>query len=118
VIAVATNDPESTAMLEANELPPHRLLVLKALFQDYKQLEGKQVQVDDIRPAYAAVTVIEKRWAAHKARASPFARSSISSTMHYFSKTALTANLHGRKLRRLARQFETRFSFGTPKAIC
>ena len=60
VIAVATNDPEFSSYVEANELPPHRLLVLKRFFQDYKQLEGKQVQVDDIRPAYAAVKVIEK----------------------------------------------------------
>src|SRR6267143_293994 len=51
---------------EANELPPHRLLVLKRFFQDYKQLEGKQVQVEDIRPAYAAVKVIEKSLARYK----------------------------------------------------
>jgi len=60
VIAVATNDPEFNSYVEANELPSHRLLVLKRFFQDYKQLEGKQVQVEDIRPAYAAVKVIEK----------------------------------------------------------
>jgi inorganic pyrophosphatase len=60
VIAVATNDPEFSSYVEAKELPPHRLLVLRRFFQDYKQLEGKQVQVDDIRPAYAAVKVIEK----------------------------------------------------------
>src|SRR5260370_1190599 len=60
VIAVATNDPEFNSYVEANELPPHRLLVLKRFFQDYKQLEGKQVQVDDIRPAYAAAKVIER----------------------------------------------------------
>ena len=47
-------------------MPPHRLLVLKRFFQDYKQLEGKQVQVEDIRPAYAAVTVIEKALARYK----------------------------------------------------
>lgn len=60
VIAVATNDPEFSEYIEARDLPAHRLLVLKRFFQDYKQLEGKQVQVEDIRPAYAAVTVIEK----------------------------------------------------------
>jgi inorganic pyrophosphatase len=66
VIAVATNDPEFNSYVEANELPPHRLLVLKRFFQDYKQLEGKQVQVEDIRPAYAAVKVIEKSLARYK----------------------------------------------------
>lgn len=71
VIAVATNDPEFSSYVEANELPPHRLLVLRRFFQDYKQLEGKQVQVDDIRPAYAAVNVIEKslaRYVEHRER--------------------------------------------------
>jgi inorganic pyrophosphatase len=59
IIAVATNDPEFNSYLEARDLPPHRLLVLRRFFQDYKQLEGKQVQVDEIRPAYAALKVIE-----------------------------------------------------------
>src|SRR6266849_180769 len=52
--------------VDDNELPPHRLLVLKPFFQDYKQLEGKQVQVDDIRPAYAAVKVIEQALTRYK----------------------------------------------------
>ena len=60
IIAVATNDPEFSDYIEARDLPPHRMLVLKRFFQDYKQLEGKQVQVEDIRPAYAAMNIIEK----------------------------------------------------------
>jgi inorganic pyrophosphatase len=60
IIGVATNDPEFSEYIEARDLPAHRLLVLKRFFQDYKQLEGKQVQVEEIRPAYAAVTVIQK----------------------------------------------------------
>ena len=47
-------------------MPPHRLLVLKRFFQDYKQLEGKLVEVEDIRPAYAAVTVIERALARYR----------------------------------------------------
>lgn len=60
IIAVATNDPEFSEYLEARDLPGHRLLVLKRFFQDYKQLEGKQVHVEEIRPAYAAISVIEQ----------------------------------------------------------
>ena len=60
IIAVATNDPEFSNYIEARDLPSHRLLVLKRFFQDYKQLEGKQVQVEGIRPAYAAMAAIEK----------------------------------------------------------
>jgi inorganic pyrophosphatase len=66
IISVATNDPEFSDYLEARDLPPHRLLVLKRFFQDYKQLEGKQVQVEDIKPAYAAINVIEKALARYK----------------------------------------------------
>jgi inorganic pyrophosphatase len=66
VIAVATNDPEFSGYVEARDLPPHRLLVLKRFFQDYKQLEGKRVEVEDIRPAYAAVTVIERALARYQ----------------------------------------------------
>jgi inorganic pyrophosphatase len=67
IIAVATNDPEFSSYVEARDLPPHRLLVLKRFFQDYKQLEGKQVQVEDFRPAYAAITAIEKALTRYKA---------------------------------------------------
>jgi inorganic pyrophosphatase len=66
IIAVATNDPEFSEYLEARDLPGHRLLVLKRFFQDYKQLEGKQVQVEEIRPAYAAISVIEQSLARYQ----------------------------------------------------
>jgi inorganic pyrophosphatase len=66
IIAVATNDPEYSDYIEARDLPAHRLLVVKRFFQDYKQLEGKQVQVEDIRPSYAAANVIEKALARYK----------------------------------------------------
>jgi inorganic pyrophosphatase len=66
VIAVATNDPEFNNYVEARDLPPHRLLVLKRFFSDYKQLEGKKVEVEDIRPAYAAVSVIERALARYQ----------------------------------------------------
>jgi len=66
IIAVATNDPEFSEYLEARDLPSHRLLVLKRFFQDYKQLEGKQVQVEEIRPAYAAIGIIEQSLARYQ----------------------------------------------------
>jgi len=66
IIAVATNDPEFNEYLEARDLPSHRLLVLKRFFQDYKRLEGKQVQVEEIRPAYAAIGIIEQSLARYQ----------------------------------------------------
>jgi inorganic pyrophosphatase len=58
IIAVATEDPEFNSYHEAAEMPPHRLLMLRRFFQDYKQLEGKAVEVDEIRPATEAYPII------------------------------------------------------------
>src|SRR5439155_4230645 len=58
IIAVATQDPEFSSYREAREMPAHRLLMLRRFFQDYKQLEGKAVEVDEIRPAGEAFPII------------------------------------------------------------
>ncbi|MGA7357945.1 MAG: inorganic diphosphatase [Candidatus Sulfotelmatobacter sp.] len=59
IIAVTTGDPEFNGYHEASELPPHRLLVLRRFFQDYKQLEHKAVAVDEIMPAESAYPIVE-----------------------------------------------------------
>jgi inorganic pyrophosphatase len=59
IIAVATSDPEYNSYQEASELPPHRLVMVRRFFQDYKQLECKAVEVDEILPAAAAYPIIE-----------------------------------------------------------
>src|SRR5665213_2617642 len=58
IIAIATEDPEFNAYREAAEMPPHRMIMLRRFFQDYKLLEGKAVEVDEIRPATEAYPVI------------------------------------------------------------
>jgi inorganic pyrophosphatase len=58
IIAVATEDPEFNSYREAAEMPPHRLLMLRRFFQDYKLLEGKAVEVDEIRPPGEAYPII------------------------------------------------------------
>jgi inorganic pyrophosphatase len=58
VISVATADPEYNSYREASELPPHKMQMVRRFFQDYKQLEGKAVEVDDILPADAAYPII------------------------------------------------------------
>jgi inorganic pyrophosphatase len=60
VLAVAIHDPEFNNFQEASELPPHRLMMLRRFFQDYKQLEGKSVEVDEFQPAATALPVIEE----------------------------------------------------------
>ncbi|HEX3358478.1 MAG TPA: inorganic diphosphatase [Tepidisphaeraceae bacterium] len=59
VIAVATEDPEFNSYREADEMPPHRLTMLRRFFLDYKQLERKAVEVDLIQPAEKAFPIIE-----------------------------------------------------------
>lgn len=59
VIAVATKDPEFNSYYEAAEMPPHRLMMLRRFFLDYKQLEAKDVEVDEIQPAATAYPIIE-----------------------------------------------------------
>src|ERR1700684_4371901 len=50
--------PSSSTRCTTTEMPPHRLLMLRRFFQDYKQLEGKAVEVDEIRPASEAYPII------------------------------------------------------------
>ena len=59
IIAVATEDPEFNSYREASEMPTHRLSMLRRFFQDYKQLEGKAVEVDEISQPAEAYPVIE-----------------------------------------------------------
>jgi inorganic pyrophosphatase len=59
ILAVAVSDPEFSSFREAAELPPHRLMMLRRFFQDYKLLEGKTVEVDEIQPAALALPIIE-----------------------------------------------------------
>ena len=59
IIAVASYDPEFNSYREASEMPPHRLTMLRRFFQDYKLLEGKAVEVDEIQPANKAFPIIE-----------------------------------------------------------
>lgn len=65
ILAVATDDPEYNGFHEAAELPGHRLHMLRRFFQDYKLLEGKAVEVDDLQSASATLPVIENALAAY-----------------------------------------------------
>src|SRR5438128_1909067 len=59
ILAVAVNDPEYDGFHEAAELPAHRLTMLRRFFQDYKTLEGKAVEVDELQPPANAYPIIE-----------------------------------------------------------
>jgi inorganic pyrophosphatase len=68
VLAVAIDDPEYNGFQEANQLPSHRLAILRRFFQDYKTLEGKAVAVDEFQPAATALPVIEDALARYSAQ--------------------------------------------------
>jgi inorganic pyrophosphatase len=59
IIAVATQDPEFNEYREASQMPEHRLQMMRRFFLDYKQLEGKAVEVDEFLPASATFPIIE-----------------------------------------------------------
>jgi inorganic pyrophosphatase len=67
VLAVAIDDPEYDGFREAEELPAHRLAMLRRFFQDYKKLEGKTVDVEEFQPAGAALPVIDAALARYSA---------------------------------------------------
>lgn len=58
IIAVATNDPSFNGYQEASQMPGHRLTMLRRFFQDYKLLEEKLVEVDQIHPAAEGYPII------------------------------------------------------------
>ncbi|MBX3449008.1 MAG: inorganic diphosphatase [Planctomycetaceae bacterium] len=58
VLAIAVHDPEFNCFHEASELPPHRLAMIRRFFQDYKLLEGKAVEVDELTSAKTAFPII------------------------------------------------------------
>src|SRR6476660_6933948 len=58
ILAVAIRDPEYNSFTEAEELPPHRLAMIRRFFQDYKTLEGKAVEVDELTSAKTAFPII------------------------------------------------------------
>ena len=60
IVAVLTEDPQYQDMTTASQFPKHIFKGLKRCFEDYKSLEEKQVEVDDILPPEAAHAVIEQ----------------------------------------------------------
>jgi NRAMP (natural resistance-associated macrophage protein)-like metal ion transporter len=58
IIAVARNDMSVNYINDISELPPHTLVELKRFFEDYKQLEHKNVIVDQFMGREKAYEII------------------------------------------------------------
>ena len=74
VIAVHVDDPEYAHYREAAELPPHRLKEIQRFFLDYKVLENKTVDVEQIRGRAAAEQVIRDAVRLYNDRIAPGVR--------------------------------------------
>jgi inorganic pyrophosphatase len=60
ILAVAVDDPAFAHYQEASELPPHLLKEVRRFFQDYKVLEGKFSEVEDLYGRAKALDVIRE----------------------------------------------------------
>jgi inorganic pyrophosphatase len=54
IVAVLTNDPVYSEFSKASDFPRHTFKMLKRFLEDYKMLEGKRTEVDEVLPAEAA----------------------------------------------------------------
>jgi inorganic pyrophosphatase len=68
IVAVAIDDPAFAHYREGKELPPHVTVELRRFFEDYKVLEGKKSEVDELYDRARALEVIREALAAYRSR--------------------------------------------------
>jgi inorganic pyrophosphatase len=71
IIAVHVDDPEYAPYRDVSELPPHRLKEMQRFFLDYKVLEDKSVDIDQIRGRADAQKVIRDAMELYRRRILP-----------------------------------------------
>ena len=60
IIAIPFNDPTYNSYKDINELPRHIFEEMSHFFKVYKQLEGKETAIDEIKDSSAAVEIVER----------------------------------------------------------
>ena len=71
LIAVLADDPEYSHYTDVSELAPHRMRALKQFLIDYKTLENKQVDVDQMGSRDEAVRVLREAIELYATRIAP-----------------------------------------------
>ena len=60
IIAIPFDDPSYNSYTDISQLPPHIFDEMTHFFKVYKELEGKQTAVSEVRGQDAAIEIIEK----------------------------------------------------------
>jgi inorganic pyrophosphatase len=68
IVAVAVDDPAFNHYTEVAQLPPHLMIELQRFFRDYKILEAKSTEVDQLYDRDQALAVIRESLDAYRAR--------------------------------------------------
>jgi len=68
IVAVAVDDPAFNHYTEASQLPPHVMIELERFFRDYKVLENKTSEIDQLYDREQALAVIRRSLDDYRAR--------------------------------------------------
>jgi inorganic pyrophosphatase len=69
IVAVAVDDPAVQHYTDVGQLPPHLMIELERFFRDYKVLEAKTTEVDELYGREAALAVMRRSLDAYRSRA-------------------------------------------------
>jgi inorganic pyrophosphatase len=69
IVAIAIDDPGVSHYTQSSQLPPHMLKELRRFFQDYKVLEEKFSEVDELYDQARAIEVINEAIVGYRSKA-------------------------------------------------
>ena len=69
ILVVAVDDPAVQHYTEVEQLPPHLMIELERFFRDYKVLEAKTTEVDELYGREAALVVMRRSLDGYRSRA-------------------------------------------------
>ena len=68
IVAVAVDDPAFNHYADAGQLPPHVMIELERFFRDYKILEAKTTEIDQLYDREQALGVIRRSLESYRSR--------------------------------------------------